>query len=396
MGNSLSLAAYTALRRGRKKGDVYHYPDRPEGPLVWIHLPDPERAKNICDMLRRLHDLDEGLHFIMTVDCEIDNTSWLTVVQPPVDNSADAKAFLTHWKPDVLLWLHGALMRVLLAETDGLGIPRFLIAAEAHAFEDRKLRWFPDMSKSLLQRFDRILCTDEKSRTKLRKFGVKPWAMERSGPIEEGAPALQCNEAERDDVAALLAGRAVWLSVSMTPYEIKMIADAHKKASRFSHRLLLIVVPKKMTDGPVIAEQFREAGFSTGLRSANDETTETTQVYIADTEDELGMWYRLAPITFMGGTFDQGGGRPPFEPAALGSAIVHGPQVDPYALAYARLHKANACKRMDTAENLATEIEALLSPDKTALLAQAAWLVTSSGAEVTDRIGSLLMGALDR
>ena len=62
-----------------------------------------------------------------------------------------------------------------------------------------------------------------------------------------------------------------------------------------------------------------------GLRSKNDKILQETQIYIADTLGELGLWYRLSPVSFVGGSLVNVGGHNPFEPAALGSAILHGP-----------------------------------------------------------------------
>jgi 3-deoxy-D-manno-octulosonic-acid transferase len=54
-------------------------------------------------------------------------------------------------------------------------------------------------------------------------------------------------------------------------------------------------------------------------------------VYLADTLGELGLLYRLVPLVFMGGTLAPRGGQNPFEPARLGTAILHGPHTENFA-----------------------------------------------------------------
>lgn len=111
---------------------------------------------------------------------------------------------------------------------------------------------------------------------------------------------------------------------------------------------------------------------------------------------ELGLWYRLAPVTFMGGTLVPGGsGRNPFEPAALGSAILHGPHPGPYPEAYALLAEARAARLVAGPDALAEAVTELIAPDRAALLAHNAWAASSGGAEVTDRVAGAVLAALD-
>ena len=102
------------------------------------------------------------------------------------------------------------------------------------------------------------------------------------------------------------------------------------------------------------------------------------------------MWYRIAPVTFMGGSLVDYGGHNPFEPAALGSAIIHGPHVHRVADIYQRLWKVNATVKVKSGQDLIAALGKVLSPDKAAEMAHAAWEVSSSGAEVTDRALDLL------
>jgi 3-deoxy-D-manno-octulosonic-acid transferase len=89
-------------------------------------------------------------------------------------------------------------------------------------------------------------------------------------------------------------------------------------------------------------------------------------------------------------------GRDPNEPAAHGSAILHGPHVARFADRYARYADAGAARTVRDAATLFAEVQSLMPPDQSALMAQAAWDVASRGAEVTDRIIDMLLDRLDR
>ena len=69
--------------------------------------------------------------------------------------------------------------------------------------------------------------------------------------------------------------------------------------------------------------------------------------------------------------------RDPMEAAALGSAILHGPQAGRWRRASQRLAEARASRQVGIAADLAEALADLLSPDRAARLAQAAWAVAT-------------------
>lgn len=175
-----------------------------------------------------------------------------------------------------------------------------------------------------------------------------------------------------------------------------MVVAAHRKAMRRSHRLLLVIVPENEDDGPVLAETLDADGWVTGLRSRDDEPEPDVEVFIADLPEELGLWYRLSPVALIGGTLaGDGQARNPFEAAALGSAVLFGPHMGLWRESFERLRDAGAARAVSDAPSLLRAVEFLLAPDKVAEMASAAWEVTTSGAEATDRIVDLVVDALD-
>ena len=149
-------------------------------------------------------------------------------------------------------------------------------------------------------------------------------------------------------------------------------------------------MPRHPDRGPQIASDLADDGWRVGLRSAGDEIGENVEIYVADTLGELGLWYRLCPVSLVGGSLVSIGGHNPFEPAALGSAIVHGPHISNFAEAYRQLHSAGAAVEVQGAVDLAAAISDLLRPDRAAVMAAAAWDLSSAGAGTLDRVLSLL------
>ncbi len=140
----------------------------------------------------------------------------------------------------------------------------------------------------------------------------------------------------------------------------------------------------------------RERGLAVAQRSKDEAITADTDVYLADTLGEMGLWYRIASVSFVGGSLAEVGGHNPFEPALLGSAILHGPHVRNFADGYARLGQADAAVLVRDADGLAAALTYAISPERAARMAAAAWDAMSDGAEVTDRVLDVLGEYLDR
>ena len=110
-----------------------------------------------------------------------------------------------------------------------------------------------------------------------------------------------------------------------------------------------------------------------------------------DSAEEYGLWYRLAPITFLGGSLSGTGcHRNPMEAAALGSAIIHGPRPGPWGASFGRLGAARGARSVASTADLTEALTDLLAPDRMARLAGAAWGVCADGVEATDRTVRLI------
>jgi len=225
---------------------------------------------------------------------------------------------------------------------------------------------------------------------------VKDTEISVTGPFQEGAIALGYNESDREDLASLLRGRPVWLGAMIQPTELDTIMDAHRRVSRLAHRSLLVIVPDDPAEGLRFKARLRAQGWRVAVWSEGAMPEETTQVLLADTFGELGLWYRLAPITFMGSSLESGQwGRDPNEPAAHGSAILYGPNVRRYLSSYSRFAEAGGARIVRDSETLAGAVQRLIAPDQSAAMAHAAWDVASQGSEVTDKIMDLVQDTLD-
>ena len=120
-----------------------------------------------------------------------------------------------------------------------------------------------------------------------------------------------------------LRERSVWLAASTHPGEEGVVMEVHKELIRKTPRLLTIIVPRHPSRGFKIAKKFRALGLEVSLRSKKDPIKKNTDIYIADTIGELGLFYRLVDIVFIGKSLVNLGGQNVVEAAQLKNAILH-------------------------------------------------------------------------
>lgn len=318
----------------------------------------------------------------------------LAVRPAPPDRRGAVDGFLDHWRPDALLWAGGGLRPALIARTP---CPRILVeGAPAPQLLGTGAGWLR-LARAVVPLFDHALVAGDAAAERLARAGLPEERLEIAGPLDAPTPVLPCNERERRDLAQTLGARPVWLAADLPLAELPVVVAAHRVASRSSHRLLLILAPRVAEEGPAMARALGEAGLRVALRAEGDEPEERTQVYLADGTSEMGLWLRLAPLAFLGGTLQGGpGGRAPFEAAALGAALLHGPATAPHVEVWRRLDAAGAARQVLNGAELGRWVEALLAPDRAAAMAHAGWDVATRGAEVANRVADLVREALAR
>ncbi len=101
-------------------------------------------------------------------------------------------------------------------------------------------------------------------------------------------------------------------------------------------------------------------GLSVARRSLGEVPGPDTDIWLVDTLGETGLWLRAVSLAFIGGSLGQAGGHTPFEAAALGVAILHGPETASFASAYAALDAAGAAQTVRDGEALGGAVASLL------------------------------------
>jgi len=401
MARSLGLTAYRAMTRRTDARFAPPATQRPGSELVWIHAGEAENVLAVFDLAKRMIALRQNLHVMITAaensKMQLPQSSD-TIFQAglPTEHPSAVAAFVQHWAPDICVWVWGDLRPNLVLETKNSGCHMLLVDADADGFDHRRNRWLPDLTRRLLSCFSAISARSAQGYRRLKNLDVPSDRIEQTPRLMAGGEALPCVDSDLEELATTMGGRPAWFAAEVLPVELPMVLAAHKMALRLSHRLLLILQPVSPTDAVPAADLAADQDMTVAQWDDGQFPDETTQVLIASDPADRGLFFRVAPVSFLGSTLMPGNtGCDPLDAAALGSAVLYGPKVRHYLPSYSRLAAAGAARIVIDAETLGTAISRLIAPDQAATMAHAGWDVISQGAALTDHVVTLVHEALD-
>ncbi len=339
--------------------------ERPAGRLAWIHAASVGETIAVLPLIRKLRS--ERVQVLLT-------TVTVTAAKiagerlpagaihqfAPLDCKPFTEAFLAHWKPDVAVFVESEMWPQAMMSLSARHIP--LVVANARMSERSFAGWkrYRPVVSDLFSRV--TLCLAQSARDGERYAALGAPNVVVTGNLKFDSPPLA---ASAEAVAAFrseLGGRPVWLAASTHPGEEEIVADAHRRLAARHRGLVTIIVPRHPERGAEIAAMLAGRGLEVTRRRVSEPLAPETDVYVADTLGELGLFYRVAPVAYVGGSLVRHGGQNPIEPVGLGSAVLHGPHVHNFADVYAALDAlADAAPAVSDAASLAAAADALLS-----------------------------------
>lgn len=408
-----AVARMLNRRAARGKENVDRLPERfghaalrrPEGPLLWIHAASVGELNSVLPLLLRLFDDRPELHALVTTGTVTSATLAARVLPSramhqfvPVDLPGAVDRFLDHWQPDLAFFVDSEFWPGLIGGLAVRGVPLALVNGRVTEATVRQWSKASFIMRTMLDRFAVLLAQSPEDADRLIRLGARRDRVQMLGNLKTAAQPLRADAGEYTRLSAMIGGRPCWIAAATHPGEEVQAALVHARVMQRGRDLLTIIVPRHPERGPGIAADLARSGLNVGLRSRGDRPERQVQVYIADTLGELGLWYRLAELVFIGGTLVPHGGQNPLEAARLGRALVFGPHMENFAAIVAGLRQARACREVTDAQGLAATVETLLFGDVTlrGQLAQAARAHAEATTISLDAIVAALDPLLDR
>jgi len=328
---------------------------RPPGRLVWLHGVGLGEVMALRGVIEAMSRADPALQFLVTSSARSSalvmgaNLPARTVHQYlPLDAPQFVARFLDHWQPFLSVWSDQDLWPCAVLEADRRGIPLVFLNARITAESLEKRKYIQYLYADVLERFQFVMAQDKRSADHLASLGAG--AVQVSPSIKASAPVLRADGAELDRMQTMFKGRKVWVAASTHPEDEAVAIAAQAQLFAADPRWLLLLVPRLPNRHLALDIAYVQRSKGEGLAGE--------PVYLADTLGELGLWYRLAGAALMGGSFGPVQGHNPWEAAALGCAVLHGPHVENFANDYRLLHDENAAIKVPNSVFLANRLAA--------------------------------------
>lgn len=368
----LVIKRYINKRKENGKEDVKRFNERvgrptmprPEGKLIWLHGASVGESVSMLPLIQRILDTYPEAHVMVTTGT-VTSADVMQKRLPerafhqfiPIDNPIFTTRFVRHWQPDVALWFESELWPAVLSSIKRKNIPLILINGRISNKSFKRWQQFDFISKELLNCFTLCLGQSEEDAYRLRVLGAQNSIC--LGNLKYAGLPLPIDEAKRAEFVEQAGKRHMWLASATHDDEEVRIAKVHKRLKQKFPDLLTVIAPRHPQRGDEIQEKINSLELKTALRSKNEKITPETDVYIANTIGEMGIWYDVINIVFIGGSLIPHGGQNFMEPSRVRDAVIVGPHMHNFTDAMNRAKKADAVIQVTDTEELEETVAGL-------------------------------------
>ena len=332
---------------------------RPAGSLIWIHAASVGEVASVVKLVQDL--IDRGNSSILVTTTTATGATTVARRLPdalhqflPIDTPGAVSRFLNHWHPDAALFVEGDLWPRIILSLERRNCPIVLLNLRASRSRDR----FPSVYSRLLSCMHLITAQDSSLLDGLQALGLDHARLHAPGNLKADIIVPSVNETIRTRITSAASGRGLWACVSTHLGEETLILDAH---ASLAGNPMLVLVPRHPERGDDLAAELSRRDLVFSRHSKGELPDAQTQVHLVDVLGETGTVYAAVGVAFIGGSLvPDPGGHTPYEPLALGCAILSGPHVRNFESAYKSLQAEGAACMVPDPSALAAKIGALL------------------------------------
>lgn len=389
VSRSIPLIARALLQRrlARGKEDPQRWREklgrpsiaRPDGTLIWLNAVGLGEVLALRGLILAMAAQNPAAHFLVTSTTR----SSMRVLQGnltprtlhqflPLDAPRYVAKFLRHWKPNLVIWVEQDLWPNAVVQASRAAVPMAMVNARMNAAAFARRRRVKSLFSEVLSKFEFISAQDANSAQNLMALGARDVKVFPS--LKTASPSLEVNLQDLALHNTQIDRRKVWLLASSWQPDEEIALMAHSQLLQNDPTALLIIAPRDISRSGDIAKAAAHSGLRSACKSAAPAITPETQVYIADSFGEMGLWYRLCRTALIGGSFGPTEGHNPWEAAVLGCAILHGPRTGNFTNDYAQLDAADAAIRVADAK----DVFAALKGDHSDMAARAQGLAAAA------------------
>lgn len=355
----------SAARINERRGEASR--ERPNGTLIWLHAASVGEAQSTLILITTISKQLPDAQFLVTSGT-LTSAQLMAERLPenafhqfyPLDHPDWTRAFLNHWKPDLILWMESELWPNMLNAIKDSNIPAVLVNARLSNKSYNIWNIFSGTAKNLLSTFSLILTQTRIDERRFKHLGASNVVT--TDNIKYSAAPLPFNDDELHDLKNAITNRPTWVFASTHEGEELLACKIHATLVQKVPDLLTIIVPRHPERRDSIKKTCYLMKLPTVFRGKDKILPAIdTSIYVADTLGELGLFYKLTDIAVIGRSFsdDGGGGHNPIEAAQLDCAVLTGPNIQFQTQLFGEMFAVNAAHQINDKTELLKTLRAL-------------------------------------
>jgi len=354
------------IRIYKKKEDENRYKEKlciikkkkPQGKLVWFHAASVGELLSILPLLEKLERIKEIKTILLTTNTLSSSKVFEKKIKSkkiihqffPFDKDIFTKKFLSHWLPDLVIFVESEIWPNFILNIKNRKIP--LILLNARITTKTYLRWkkIPNFAKSIFDSFDICLSQNKETEKYLTNFGVKK--IKNFGNLKFSSPVSLSSDKLNKNILKMFHYKKIWCATSTHIGEEVFCGKTHIELKKRLKNVILIIIPRHIHRINEIVEELNKMNLKIHLHTNKSKFDSDIDIYLVDTFGETQKFFNISKSVFLGGSLINHGGQNPIEPARMGCSIYHGPHVNNFKEVYSYLASYNISKKINTINNL--------------------------------------------
>lgn len=349
-----------------------HYRDAPSSGWLWVHAVSLGETRAAAALIAALRERRPGAKLLLTHGTATgrdagrellrdgDRQTWL-----PFDTRGAVRRFVAHFRPSIGVLMETEIWPNLLPEAAGQGVPLVLANARLSEKSQRQGERYASLIGPAVRALDLALAQTESDARRLRESGVPQVSV--CGNLKYDMTPDAALVARGQAWRAALRRPVLLFAVSREGEEAPLLGAWSQRRHALPGRPLLVIVPRHPQRFDEVAALMRGSGLTLSRRSEWRESPREADLeadaWLGDSMREMPLYYGVAQVALLGGSFAPLGGQNLIEAAACGCPVVMGPHTFNFAEAAQLAEAAGAARRADSIEAALDDALSLLADD---------------------------------
>ena len=333
---------------------------RGNGKLIWFHGSSVGEILSVIPVIKK-YDNDKSISKILITSSTLSSSKILEKIKfkktihqfYPIDHVFFSKKFLSHWKPDVAIFLESEIWPSMFKFIKNRNIPLILLNARITKKSFDRWNKIRKFSYSIFSLIDKAYSQNLETNYYLKKLKVKN--IKSTGNLKFiEHDSFETNQADKK-LFSQFRKYKTFVAASTHNTEELFAAKTHILLKKKVKNMITIIIPRHINRVNQIISQINELGLN-AISHRSKKKLDNIDIYIVDTFGESKKFYKFATTVFLGGSIIKRGGQNPLEPARFGAKILHGPNIDNFRDVYKYLSQLKISSSINTPQQCANSI----------------------------------------